>query len=508
MDLLKFKGRIRESFKANILGRPFILLASIAGSIIVARVLGAEALAVLVAIRAFANSVTTFSDLGFSYSLIKILPDLTAKFGRKNSIAAVKRINMARLLIVPLVTIIMYWVLAPSIDVFSPQSGAYLLIISLCISLLSMIANSRKYTLIAALKNKHIVKVEFLVAVVGPFVSVAAAVIWVDAYIVAMSLILIQVINLGLLYRGKGYDLDTDENNADEIKLKDILHYWKYLSVNYIKYLFNRFIIRPPLLVFVLLMLSAPASDISNVNIALALVFQFWAITNMPLSQLRAAVINHFFANQDFDRLGKFHLLTISIIVLIAPLAAITVYSIGYSVFVFLYGDEFSSGCHWAAIAGTLALVGNIFSLGNSTLQQLEQYKAQIFAMCIALMVIITGVVYAFINDMDDMLFFVVLAVSGRLVFWVITDIYSDFKYFHWRGFSVKIKSLVSVMIILLGISMLQEVEFGVHAAMLLPIGVVGYLLLFRLVGGIGSESRNMIIKNIPGRYAGFVKLI
>lgn len=503
------KKRLIKSFYANLAGRPVILVLELTASVLVARYLGPEMLAILVTVRAMAQIILAITDMGLTNSLTKIVPDLSSLYGKNIAIAVVKDLTRYRIYLAPvalLVLLVMHergiWRSGIS------GTGGWIIIISLIISLQGVVNSMRRYTLISAIKTKELIVVDTIIAIFGPILSTVTAATTNDPVLVATSLIVIQFLAYYLMHHQISYDMDTDGGENARINTIEVLkHYRTYIAVYYLKYLFNKIYLRAPMAVIILGMLGVLPSTVSNVAIAISIVFQAWQLANMPLAQLRAPILSRLHLQDNQTGMVKLQRVSISINTLSAGLLAIVILTLGEPILLLLYGDTFSDASRWGSYSAVLGLVGSLFSLGNNTLQQIERYRPQIQGMILSIVISIVMVWYL-VNHTRLADGFVVLLslVTARVLFWLYTDVMADYYVSRFVGSIVKLRMTLAVMVIFVINGVIAD--YMPHYIINALVGVLLLMAVFRLLGGIGKDNRELFQKYLDRRYWMLLKLI
>jgi hypothetical protein len=146
--------------------------------------------------------------------------------------------------------------------------------------------------------------------------------------------------------------------------------------------------------------------------------------------------------------------------------------------------------------------VVNFFSLGNSTLHQTNRFQAEIWGILgsTLFMLINTFWTIEFFTPEQAPLIVILGYVGGRCIFWVITDLWADYRIFRWKGSSIKIRSLLAISISLPLIISLKRVGENYYLFSALA-GLILFFGIFRLLGGVGKQTRNSVSKILGPKF-------
>jgi O-antigen/teichoic acid export membrane protein len=279
--------------------------------------------------------------------------------------------------------------------------------------------------------------------------------------------------------------------------------------MSYAKFVFNRVVLRNPMLLVILGLLGASTTEIGNAAISLSLAFQAWEVANIPLAQMRAPLLARFHARQDRAGLEKLEAASVSIVTMSSCLLAVAAMAGAEPLVATVYGPAYADAARWTAIACATGLLANVVSLGNNTLQQLENYRPQVLAMVAALACIATGLILLLRSGLsiEPALAALLLIVLTRAVFWLITDLQADRLVFGWAHSATKLRGVLAALPALalgawLDADTLAGGLIGAAAMALL------FLALFRAIGGIGAPARELLRGALPARLAPLVALI
>lgn len=442
--------RIVSSTLANIIRQPLIRVLTVIGSVVVARVLGPNGLAVIAAITANTNTIVSFMDFGLSSSISKILPDLSVEYGREKALLSIKKIFYIKLLFVYIGFLIFFLLDRTNILNFKNNfeySFWFYPIVGINL-FLSTIATFKKTELIASLRMSELAKIQIAVAFLSPVLIICATLIWSNPYIIATTqliLVLIEIIFLKLL---PGYDLDKQKINTKEINFYQLFKkIRKYISVDYIIYIFNSFVFGLPLTLYILSALDVDAHIIGLASVTIAISKLGQEMANVPLGNLRVPVMARMIAENEYGKFLKVQRIMTLLIIISSGVLAIGMITMVVPIFDQMYGEKYYEAIRWGVPLSIVALFFNIFSMGNSTIRQVEKYTPVIVGLCASAIFIIFGNL-TIINCIDAQLWppaVICISIVGRGVFVVITDLWTDFILFKWTGTIIKIKSIISL---------------------------------------------------------------
>jgi O-antigen/teichoic acid export membrane protein len=506
------RTRLTQGVLANIVGRPVQLVIELAASVLVARFLGPGLLATLVAIRALAGVANAVGDFGLTGSISKIVPDLSAHHGPREALRAVQKLTLLRLVAVPLVGLAGFaltrfgWIDIGDIELSWMMAAA-----GISLGTLQMVNGSRRYVILAALRLRDILVLDVLASLFGPTANLAAAILTRDPLVVALTSLASEALVCLALHLWLGYDLDAADSRAGAaVSLRALVRrYGTFIAMSYAKFVFNRVVLRNPMLLVILGLLGASTTEIGNAAISLSLAFQAWEVANIPLAQMRAPLLARFHARQDRAGLEKLEAASVSIVTMSSCLLAVAAMAGAEPLVATVYGPAYADAARWTAIACATGLLANVVSLGNNTLQQLENYRPQVLAMVAALACIATGLILLLRSGLsiEPALAALLLIVLTRAVFWLITDLQADRLVFGWAHSATKLRGVLAALPALalgawLDADTLAGGLIGAAAMALL------FLALFRAIGGIGAPARELLRGALPARLAPLVALI
>lgn len=506
------RRRLAQGVLANVVGRPAQLVVELAASVLVARFLGPEVLATLVAIRALAALAGAVGDFGLTGSISKIVPDLSAHHGSRAALRAVQKLTLLRLVAVPLVGLGGFALARLGwIDIGAIELSWTMAAVGIALGTLQMVNGSRRYVILAALRLRDILVVDVLAALVGPTANIAAAILTRDPLVVALTSLVTEALVCLALHLWLGYDLDAaDSRAAATVSLRALLRrYGSFMAMSYAKFVFNRVVLRNPMLLVILGLLGASTTEVGNAAIALSLAFQAWEIANIPLAQMRAPLLARLHARQDRAGLEKLEAASVSIVTVTSCLLAVAAMAGAEPLVAAVYGPAYGDAARWTAIACATGLLANVVSLGNNTLQQLENYRGQVLSMAAALagIAIGLGVLLGPGIGIEPALAALVLIVLARTVFWLLTDLQADRLVFGWAHSATKLRGVLAA---LPALALGAWLDTATLAGGLSGAGavVVLFLVLFRALGGIGAPARELLRGVLPARLAPLVALI
>lgn len=506
------RGRLTQGVVANLVGAPVQLVLELVASVVVARYLGPELLAVLVTIRALANVASSVGDFGVTWSIAKILPDLAVSAGRREALRVVRRLTVVRLATVPLVGVACFLLVrAGIVDLGKTEISDAMLVAALVLGAITMVNNSRRYVVLSALRLRAILLVDILAALLGPAANVTVALLTRDPLMVALSSLVSESATFLILHFWLGYDLDQAEPAREgQLVIRDIIRrYGVFIAMMYAKFVFNRSVLRNPLLVIILALLGASPAEVGNAAVALSLAFQAWQLANVPLARMRAPMLARLHVRKDQAGIHKLESVSVGLVTLSSCILAVAAVAGAEPLVALVYGPAYADAARWAGVTCALGLIANVFSLGNNTLQQLENYRPQVIGMGMALLVIVAGVSAVRFMDLDvePTPVTLVLIVLVRAVFWLLTDIAADRQVFGFAHSAVKWRG-IGAALLPIGIGIwLSPDTLGAGLALAAAMTVV-YLLLMRMCGGVGNEARVLLDRAVSPAFRRYVGLI
>lgn len=499
------RTRLAQGVAANLIGRPAQMAFELAASVLVARFLGPELLATLVTIRALASTASAVGDLGITWSIPKIMPDLAASGGREEALRVVRQLTVLRLVTVPLVGLACYlmaqagWIGFGKIELSNTMAAA-----ALVLAAVTMLNSSRRYVILSALRLRDILYLDIMAAFLGPSANIVAVVLTRDPLIVALSGLAAELAVCIILHFAMSYDLDGAKiaaprrHSIGEVARR----YGPFVTMMYAKFVFNRTILRNPMLVIVLALLGASPAEVGNAAVALSLAFRAWELANVPLSQMRAPMLARLHVRKDAAGMRKLESVSVAVVTLSSCLLAVMALACGESVVVTVYGPAYADAARLAGVACAFGLIANVFSLGNNTLQQLENYRAQVLGMGLALVAVGAGVTWLQFSaiNLEMTMAALLLLILVRTVFWLLTDITADRTVFGFAYTSIKWRGIAAAALPM-ALAVWIEPRDLVSALGFAGALAVVFLVLMRLLGGIGGEARGVLQNVLSARF-------
>jgi hypothetical protein len=174
-----------------------------------------------------------------------------------------------------------------------------------------------------------------------------------------------------------------------------------------------------------------------------------------------------------------------------------------------LYGSAYSRGVAWGVTAAVLAMAVNVFALGNRTLQEGKRLPSQLVALSIATLAIAIGLVLVVRMSARELwpLGWLIVIIGGRGLFWLITDIWCDYKVFKWHGAGVKVRGLTALaagLVVIYQWPGSQWQDFAVRSVA----GFITFWLIFRALGGLGEPSRNLLSRQLGRSASRFLRWV
>ncbi|MEO0129211.1 MAG: hypothetical protein ABIL02_03130 [candidate division WOR-3 bacterium] len=493
------KHRLLSGVLANVFVQPIILLASLAGSIVVARTLGPELFAVIATISATATTAVAFGDMGLSRSIPKIIPDVAVKFGNSTALQVQRKLTIIKIITVCASLFVLFILYINGISLTSStlmvQSWFYLFVLAKAI--IGTVIVIQQGAVLSAFRNKELAFINLLITILDPLFSITIVISFRNPYAVVGGSIFVDIIQLILLRKFMSYDLDKEKQTSISISWIWILkQYWQYMGITYLLFLFNRFVYGLPLTLFFITKLGANAFIIGNTSLAVSIVQRGWDIANMPLMNLRAPLLARLHAENDVQGFIKIQRLMVAIVILTSGILAVVVVTLGPFVLNLLYGSHYINGVKWGINICVIGLVANFFALGNSTLHQTNRFLPEILGLITSGLFIALNY-FCILNIIEPTYYPLVILlgfVVGRAIFWVITDLWADCKIFHWQGFGVKLRGLFSITVVLAILVFINSNGYNASKRFLSAlIGLLSYLFLFRVTGGVGQSTRKVI---------------
>jgi len=501
------RQRVLKSIYTNIFIKPLLVLFGLVGSAFVARILGAELLATVGVIRALSTTLGVLSEMGLNRSLIRIIPDISISKGGNSSIRMAEKFRNVR---VAMVTILAGLFVVFGFDKLEAYSPALSISLGYVLAILMVYVTTQKYVLMASLKNYEIAKVDIVSAAIMPVFNVTFALAWGSPLLVVVSIIIVQGITVYLLNRIK-YDLDmlAGVTHVDDLK-KVILEYWKYISTNYIVSIFNRLLVRPAFIIWILIFFSISAQDIGNTVVAMTIIYICWDIAILPTSQLRGVLLARFYAGSEEGRVVKLEKISAAAVAISSSILAITVNILGFDVLLALYGDAYSEGIQWGVNIATFALLGTAFSLGNSLLLQLDKFRYIFSAIIAGTLFMVTALVglYGYSEGIKNIAPYVVfIVILTRIIFWLYTDVAAMRKSPHLGNMGIKIKAIFATIVVIYAGSMI-DIDGYAQTFMLYVGCILAFYIIIISMGGIGDERRKILSDIVSSKYHWILRAI
>ena len=508
--------RIVSSTLANIIRQPIIRVLTVIGSIVVARVLGPDGLAVLAAIRANTNTILSFMDFGISRSIPKILPDMSIEYGRKQALEFIKQLLKIKLFFV-LLGFIGLIILENTGILNLRQSFVYshwfypIVGINLFLNTI-IIFKQREW--IASLRMSALAKLQIAIAFLSPILIVITTVLWHDPYKVAVCQLLLLFLEFIILIVLPGYDLDEEKKTFETIKLYIFFQrFWKYLSTAYLIFIFNSFVFGLPLTFYILSAHNVGSFTIGLISVTIAIIKLGEEIANVPLTNLRVPIMARMVAEGDNDRFLKMQRIMTSIIVLTSGIIAIAMFTMASPILSKMYGEQYSEAIRWGVPFSVTALFFNIFSMGNSTIRQVQKFSPVIIGLCFSIIFIVCCniSIVSYLDEKSWPPFIVLTYVIGKGLFLVITDLWTDFTVFKWRGSIIKIRGIMSLGIaiilanLMIGIVNTQSLFININ---IFIVTLLIFILIFKIFGGLGKEVLSSINNVVSDKTKWFLKYL
>lgn len=501
------RTRVAQSLRANLTLQPLVFLLALVGSVVVARLLGPSLLAVLATITATATTVSVFSSLGLDLSLPKILPELSVRNGRSAASSAFRQLLQLRIAFVLLASVILAGLYYTT--VWNPKllTGFWPIPLIGITALLAAAGSMYRYAGVAAFRNRTLMRIGLAIFVLGPVLTIGAALIWRSPYAIVSASIVQNSLYLALLAKFSSYDLD-ESGTAREYRHEGHLslaalfkRYRRYIAMTYSIFVFNRFVYALPVVILVAAIGGAQAEAIGNAALAVTIVQRGWSFADMPLANLRAPLIARLHAEEQIGRLRKAERLMTVLLTTWSCLLAVGLFCFGDLVFRLLYGGAYETGVAWGVLAGSVALLLNVFALGNATLHQTNRFLPEIIGLAGALLIVGGNAIVApHVLSSATVSFAAVLAlVAGRGFFWLFTDLWTDARIYAWETTLIKLRGVAAATASIVLSYALRGVGGTLVAGV---IGVISFWGLFRVLGGSGRAAR----RDLEGLVSGGLK--
>ncbi len=502
------RSRLVESVKASILIRPAIIAISLCSSVIVARLLGPELMAIKVAFLAASTGLVVVCDFGLSRSLGKILPDISVKRGSLAANEIGRRIYHLKLVTTLCGFLVVVIAESTGMTDFTGTlslKAAFFVLLFLRL-LVSIPVQQLQSVGQAAFRARELYRLELLISFLTPAAVITSVFIYRNPYAVIIAGIIPQCLYLWLLSRSIRYDLDDEHVTEDKpVSIRTTLDEYKsYVLMTYTIFLFNRFVIRIPLLFAVLSLLGQPPAVLSNAAIAVMLVSQAWALTNLPIAGMRAPLLTRMYAQENEKRFLDAQRTLLTIVLLTSSILIIVIATIGEPLLLSLYGLDYASGIKWGVIASAVALFGNCLCMGNSTLHQRGCFAPELWGIAGAVVFLSGGIVFcvSYLPEHDWAFGVLLVLVLGRIIFWSITDIWAETQVLKWQGSSIKLTALTAVMLsIFVTRLIVGEDSSLVTSAIGCFVALLFFWGIFRVLGGVGTRSREILATLLPARH-------
>lgn len=497
-----------SSMEANLIRQPIIWIFTMIGSVVIARALGPEFLAVVAAIRATVKTVVAFLDLGITKSIARIMPDISVQLGKTEAIRVLQQLLYLKLFMVSLgfIGLIVldaagFWRTREHIAYstwFFPIVGASIF--------LDTLVYIKQQEWVASLRMASLAKLQIAVAVFTPVFVISVALISRDPYLVASAQLVPLVFLLAVFFTLTGYDLDSKGMTSVRFTIGRIFsQFWRYIGTTYLIFVFNSFVFGLPLTVFLLSHLGVELNAIGNIAVAISIVTLARQVANVPLVNLRVPILARVIAENDQVLFLKIQRVMASILVLTSSFMAIGMFTLGPPVLKLMYGEKYEAAISWGIPIAIIALFFNFFSMGNSTIRQVERYKPVIVGLCLSLIFIVVSNVIG-VHRLPETLWppLVVLTyVIGRAFFLITTDVWTDVVVFRWQGTGIKVRGFLALGLALLVaywllVPVTEQSFLGAMKAFVLS--AIVFIMSFRFVGGVGTEVRKSLSNVIfPG---------
>lgn len=508
------KERLISGVIANILIQPLIMVLGLVSSVVVARILGPELLAIIAAITATSTTIIAFSDLGMARSIPKLLQDASVKYGLSATLQLKHKLIKIKIITTCLLLAVLLFLHFKGIKISSLNLNLNIWFLSLVIikSLLGSLILIQRSTAFSAFKNKELALLTLSITMLNPALLIISALIFHNPYAVFAVSLIEDIFQIFIMRKFLHYDLDKEKQINNKISNKWIINnYWKYISITYIEFIFNRFVYGLPTTLLFLSLYGTTATIIGNISIATSMVLRAWEVANLPLMNLRAPLLARLHAEKDTERFSRSQSLMVATIILTSAILAIITASIGPKIFLLLFGKEYSSGVSWGIIATVIALIANFFTLGNNALHQTNRFLPEVIGLIVSgsFIIINDTIIIKLVVPQDAPLIILLGFVIARALFWLVTDIWADFKLFNWNGTMLKLKALFAVIITLIIIICFNKLNFGIPIQIAISLfGVVLFFFLFRTLGGVGEHIRIIVFSLLPKKYYFLTKLI
>jgi O-antigen/teichoic acid export membrane protein len=490
------KPRLLAAMRSNIILQPLTLILGVAGSVVVARVLGPELLAVVHALGAIVVPLTVFLDFGLGRSLPKLLPDVSVRYGSKAAEAIARKILKLKLTLVLLGLGLLLVLQAHGVvpGPFKIATGSWTIPL-VCLSLLlTTVSGVWESSAIASFHHGFLNRISLLSAALLLAVTVIVALAYRDPYRVVLAAQSVLILRLALLARWGRYDLDNGAGKDAEppVSWHALLRrYGSYSGTTYCLFLFNRFVFSAGLVVWLMSSAYAEAAAVANAALALTIVGRVFDLANLPVNQIQGPLLARLYAEGDERRFAQTQHLLVGVLCITSGALAIVVVGLGPTVLSLLYGSSYGSGVSWAVCGSLVAMLSNPFSLGSTTLLQRNRFSSLFVGLGVSSAVLWLGTWASlqWLSPSELGLGCVLTVLGSRAAFFLVTDLWCDRSVFGWTGTSIKIRALAATALATAGMvaggwNDSASVVWG------FPLAALVWLFAWRVTGGLGSSLR------------------
>jgi hypothetical protein len=151
-----------------------------------------------------------------------------------------------------------------------------------------------------------------------------------------------------------------------------------------------------------------------------------------------------------------------------------------------------------------LALMANVFCMGNSTLRQRGRHRVNVVSLGVALLSIAVGMLLSvkLMSTEQRPAALLLCIIGGRAVYWLLTDAWLDWSVFHWEGTGVKFRAIAAMGISLFVAYCVHEGSLAIPVRMLAAtLAVLVFWVVFRATGGVGERTRELVGGIVQPRY-------
>jgi O-antigen/teichoic acid export membrane protein len=490
------KPRLFAAMRSNVILQPLTLILGVAGSVFVARLLGAELLAVVHAIGAIVVLLTVFLDFGLGRSLTKILPDVSVRHGRKAAVSVAWSILKMKLALVLLGLGLLLGLHSQGIVVGPFRIATSFWAIPLvCLSLLLTAASGvGESSAIAAFHHDFLNRISLGTTAAVLAVTVIVALVYRDPYLVVLATQCVLIVRLALVMKWGRYDLDRNERNdaLAAVSWRRLLQgYGRYSGTTYCLSLFNRFVFSAGLVVWLMSSANAETAAVANAALALTIVGRVFDLANLPVNQIQGPLLARLYAEGDEERFAQTQHLLVGVLCMTSGALAVAAVGLGPTVLSLLYGSAYVSGVSWAVCGSSVAMLSNPFSLGSTTLLQRDRFSALFVGLGISTAVVVLGIWSSlrWLEASELGLGFVLTVLGSRAAFLLVTDLWCDRTVFGWRGTSIKMRAFAATALTTLGM-LVGGWNHSANVVWGFPLAVLVWLFAWRLTGGLGSSLR------------------